>query len=150
MKKDFDAKVVQLETKSESRQANVEKEDKTEEEKETELQEAMALFVFKNQGHDRVSPQAAPQQKKPQAECDKCSIAFSTKDNLKKHVEFYHPPVANRIPVYTSDRDRPSYRPGGVVPRQYNCRECDFELRETNQKPFTNTARRLGTLTLIV
>ena len=76
---------------------------------------------------DRVSPQAAPQQKSPQVECDKCSIIFSTKDNLKKHTDFYHP-VTNNIPVMTSQRENAATsKPSGLVPRQYNCRECPFQ-----------------------
>ena len=134
LKRELEKKVVNLGTNLPTRSKNVidkkatvDLSDKSAEEKKRELEEAMALFVFKNQGSDRVSPQAAPQQKSPQAECDKCSIIFSTKDNLKKHTDFYHP-ATNNIPVVTSQRENTATsKPSGVVHRQYNCRECPFQ-----------------------
>ena len=113
--------------------------------KDEELQQLKTLSDFKNQGGIRVSPQVSPQMRFV-AKCDKCNIEFISRDVLQKHKNFAHPisvPKPQKVlepanvhvdpnhrPIPVLDPPRQSIvgsRPAGIVRRQYNCHQCDYQ-----------------------
>ena len=101
-----------------------------------EIEQCKTLHAMKNMGSDRLTPQAQPVRKISLFKCGECSFEFTSKDVLDKHKAQHHkkkntvndwpaqkqvwnvPPP--NIPVVLS-------RPSGIVPRQYNCHECDYQ-----------------------
>ena len=100
------------------------------------IEQCKTLHAMKNMGSDRFTPQAQPVKRISLFKCGECSFEFTSEDVLDKHKAQHHkkkttvnnwpaqqqvPP--SNIPVVMS---RPS-RPSGIVPRQYNCHECDYQ-----------------------
>ena len=132
-------------TMAEIRQAqnmeSKEKEDSNNDDDPTELEQLKVLSDFKNRGFDRVSPQEKPIPKKPAARCKICKIDFVSMRTLGEHVSQLHP--KNSVPESkmnehrgesekSSEKISPpkeniSPRPAGIVRRQYNCHECDYQ-----------------------
>ena len=115
--------------------------------KDEELRQLKTLSDFKNQGAIRVSPQVSPQMRSV-AKCDICSFEFISKDLLQKHKNFAHPisvpkpqkvlepnnvhvdPANHHHPIPVLDSPRQNIvgsRPTGIVRRQYNCHQCDYQ-----------------------
>ena len=96
-----------------------------------DIEQCKTLHTMKNMGSHRSTPQAQPVQKIPLFKCGECKFEFKSEDVLNKHKAQHHripdqqPAVINSpspIPVVMS---KP--RPTGIVSRQYNCHECDFQ-----------------------
>ena len=107
-------------------------EDIDDEDDEEALEQCKTLYAMKNQGSSRVHPQAQPVQKNPKKKCDECKFEFITEGVLDKHKAQFHkmkdPEKENEnislsaIPVMISNQ-----KPSGIVKRQYNCHECDYQ-----------------------
>ena len=109
----------------------------------TELEQLKMLHDLKKRGFDRVSPQEKPIPKKPVARCDICKIDFISLEVLEEHVSQVHP--KSHVPaskmndhrdesgksseklISPPPRENISPRPAGIVRRQYNCHECDYQ-----------------------
>ena len=111
-----------------------------------EMEQLKMLNDLKNRGSDRVSPQEKSIPKKPVVRCEKCKIEFISVAILEQHVSQLHSkssvpesktnehgdesgkPSERYIPTFISPpRENISPRPPGIVRRQYNCHECDYQ-----------------------
>ena len=137
--RDSMAEIRQAQYKSEEPEKK--KKDSNHDDNPTELEQLKVLLDFKNRGFDRVSPLEKPIPKKPVPRCEICKIDFVSMRTLDEHVSQLHP--KNSVPESKMNehrgesekssekifppRENISPRPAGIVRRQYNCHECDYQ-----------------------